>query len=260
MRLKNKAAGIFFLSIMLIGVSPVSAQNKTKDEKPAPDTVTKLERKTIESIISDYLLQNPSIIREALQNLQIQEENAKKEAVIKNILESKTELFADPDSPSLGSKNDNASIVVFYDYFCGYCRKSLPALQDLIAKDSTIRVIFKELPILGEQSLTASQASLAAHRQGKFTEFHQALLKIDSATDQDIKKISDGLGLNYETLKKDMKSSLINEAISRNLRLAELLQIDGTPAYLVGERIIPGAVDANFLAKVVAEERKKLKK
>jgi len=147
---------------------------------------------------------------------------------------------------------------VFYDYFCGYCRKSLPSLQPLVANDSGVRIVYKELPILSPQSFVAAKAALAAQRQGKFSEFHQALLESDSASDEAIKAISDKLHLDYAKLQKDMNDPEVAAIIDRNQKLATALGIEGTPAYLVGSQIVPGAIDADSLARMVTIERSKV--
>ncbi len=147
---------------------------------------------------------------------------------------------------------------MFFDYNCGYCKTTLPELTALISKDPSLRVVYKELPILGPQSQVAAQAALAAHRQGKYSEFHNALIETEGASDDEIKSVSDRLGLNYATLKKDMEDPNLNESLNNNQTLALSLGISGTPAYLIGDQIIPGAIDSVALAKLVSEERAKL--
>lgn len=244
------------LSIMLLGFSTVFAQTKVKVEKP----VSEEQRKTIENIVYEYLLKNPSVVRDALQAIQIQEEKEKIEFVTKNLKELKSEIYDDVNSPVAGNKSNDVPIAVFYDYFCGYCRKTLPELEKLLAKDSSIRVIYKELPIIGPQSYLAALATLAANRQGKFAEFHQALLVADGILDKSaIYEIAKRVGLNSEVLEKDMKDPKLSEAIEQNMRLATALNINGTPAYIVGDQIIPGAIDFDSLEKMVANQRAKLR-
>lgn len=241
--------------VVLLGISAISAQKKS--EKPAPP-VSDGQRAAIEAIVYDYLLKNPAVVREALRNLETQEANAKTEAAAKNLAGLRSELFDSAVSPSLGKADAEVPIVVFFDYFCGYCRKTLPALQGLIEKDSSVRIVYKELPILGPESLTAAHAALAAGKQGRFAEFHKALFEADGVGESDLKAISDRLRLDFERLKKDMGSPEIVTEIERTARLAETLEIAGTPAYIVGGRIIPGAITADALAKIVAAERETL--
>jgi protein-disulfide isomerase len=241
------------VTVLYFSVFTVSAQEKVKPSTPDATAA----KQAIEKIVREYLLKNPEVLREAMQALQAKEEEEKKQLIAKQMKSLQAEIYSDPDSPFAGKETGNVSVVVFFDYFCGYCKKTLPALPTLLPKDSSLRIVYKELPILGPASQLAAHAALAARRQGKYAEFHQALVEADGADEAVIKAISDRLGLNYAVLQKDMKDPKISEAIDRNLRLAAALQINGTPAYLVGEQIIPGAIDAASLAQLIAAERAK---
>ncbi len=240
---------IFITAILLSTFFQGQAQT-TKKSPP-----TKAQREITEEIIRDYILKNPSIIREALIKLEEQDEKDKQQSIADNIKKYNSEIYADADSPVAGNKKGDVTVVVFFDYFCGYCRKTLPELKSFAAKQPSVRIIFKELPIMGPNSNVASRAALAAQRQGKYDEFHYALLESDDVSDATIKSICKRLGLNYETLKKDMNDPKINQSIERNQNLATAIGVSGTPAYLVGKRFIPGAIDAVALAKIVADER-----
>ena len=236
--------------------SPVVAQANGK-AKNIPASAPP-QRREIERIVREYLLQNPEIVREAMLALQQKEEKQKNLAVAENIKRLRAEIYSDADSPAAGKAGGDITVVVFYDYFCGHCRRSLPALEQLVARDGAVRVIYKELPIMGPESLVAAKASLAAARQGKFAAFHQALYEADSVSDDALKAIAERLGLDYAKLRADMADPKIEAALERNANLAASLNIGGTPAYLVGEQLIPGAIDAASLAQIVAGERAKL--
>ena len=227
-------------------------------DKPSVPPITKEEKAKIESVIKEYLLSNPEIIREVIEALQAKEENEKTELAAKNLKILRAELYSDRDSPVGGNPKGDVTIVVFFDYNCGYCRSNLPVLQDLVAKDKMIRVIYKEFPILGQQSTTAAAAALAAGRQGKYIDFHTALFRPEGASDARIKIISTQTGANYTILKKDMADPKVAAMIERNRTLADSLGIDGTPAYLVGDRLVSGVIDADKLVEIVASERAKL--
>jgi protein-disulfide isomerase len=247
---------IAVVAVSVFSVGQLSAQSKKKAH-PSRKSSSAVS-KSLDSAIRDYLLRNPEVIREAMQALQLKEVTQKQLAAAENLKRLSTEIYSSPDSPVAGSEKGDVSVVVFYDYFCGYCRKSLPALQSLVAKDSSVRVVFKELPILGPQSFVAAKAALAAQRQGQFAQFHQALLESDSASDEAIKSISEKLSLDYQKLQGDMNDPEIAAMLDRNQKLAAALNIEGTPAYLVGGQIIPGAIDSESLLKIVASERSKL--
>lgn len=247
--------------ILLIGITQIQAQTtKTIKTSSTKNNVSKTQKEDIEDIVRNYLLENPSIIREALQALQLKEAREKQELVAKNLKAFEKEIFADPNSPSAGNKKAEVSVVAFFDYNCGYCKQSLPMLKELLAKDSSIRIVYKEYPILSQSSQLAAKAALAAHRQGKYAEFHEALTNAEEINDEFIKTISKKLGVNYETLTKDMNDPKINEYLASNYTLANNLNIQGTPAYIVGTRVIPGAIDLSSLINIVAEERAKLSK
>lgn len=237
---------------VLSGFSLVVAQT---DDSAEILTVSTKERRSIEIVIKDYLLANPSIIRDAMQALQDQERREAAEKAAESMKSFKQAIFADPDSPVVGNPNGDVSVVVFFDYNCGYCKQTLPALSGLIANDPSLRLVYKEFPIMGATSQIAAQAALAAARQGKYAEFHDQLMKSESADEESIKAISDALGLNYDRLQKDMADPALNEALARNLHLADSLGIGGTPSYIVGDQIIPGAIDAASLERLISNVR-----
>ena len=252
---------ILMAVVVLSGITQVWAQtSKTTKISSKSATVTNKERKSIELIIREYLLANPSIIRDAMQALQIQEEKEKRQRAAESLKILKSDIYSDPESPSVGNAKADVSIVVFFDYNCGHCKNTLPALQGLLSKDPSLRIIYKEFPILGPESQLASLAALAAKRQGKYSEFHHALMASSEINNSVIKGISDSLKMNYTTLQKDMSDPKLNEALNRNLRLASSLGINGTPAYIVGNQIIPGAIDSESLKRVVQAERENLAK
>ena len=254
----NNFAVIAVLAVLLFGTSGAFAQKRTLAKVSyMSQPVSKSEQEAIEKIIREYLLKNPSVIREAMAALQQQEEKEKIETAAANIKTLRAEIYSDADSPVVGNSKGDVTVVVFYDYFCSYCKKTLPALRTLTAQDASVKIIYKEFPIMGLQSLVAAKAALAAGRQGKFEAFHQAMLESDSASDEAVKAIADRLGLDCAKLQKDMNDPWISAAIDRNISLAASLNINGTPAYLVGDQFVPGAIESDALARIVASQRAK---
>ena len=219
---------------------------------------TAAERKAIEKIVREYLLKNPAVIREAMQALSEQEAKEHEMSLAKNLKSLASDIYGDETSPVAGNPKGDVTVVVFFDYNCGYCKKTLPDLDGLLKKDPQIRIIYKEFPILSPDSQLAAQAAMAAAKQGKYLEFHNALISADSATEASIRTISKALKLDYVKLQTDMKDPKLNEALLRNNSIASQLGIEGTPAYIVGDQIVPGAIDAVSLGKIVASERAKL--
>ncbi len=251
----NKRLISIGLGMAVIVLSSFSYGVAQTDDTAEILTVSTKERRSIEIVIKDYLLANPSIIRDAMQALEIQEKRQAAERAAESMKSFKQAIFEDKDSPVVGNPKGDVSVVVFFDYNCGYCKQTLPALSGIIANDPSLRVVYKEFPNLGATSQVAAQAALAAARQGKYAEFHDELMKSESADEASVKNISDRLGLNYKTLKKDMADPALNEALMRNLNLAEALGIGGTPSYIVGDQIVPGAIDAASLERLISNVR-----
>lgn len=256
--MNNKINKKLILTVAIIFLSAsinVSGQAKKSAARKTPTLAAQAEREKIERIVREYILKNPSIIREATVALATQEEKEKSARAAENMKTFKKDIFFAPSTPVSGNARGDVSIAVFFDYNCGYCRKSVPELNAVLKKDPSIRVVYKEFPILGAQSLVAAKAALAANLQGKYLKFHNALFEAGEIDDATIKSIAEKLGLNYAKLQKDMESKAVAEEIEKNYRLANSLEINGTPAYIVGNKLLPGAVDAEGLKQVIAAER-----
>jgi protein-disulfide isomerase len=215
------------------------------------------QRQAIEQIVREYLLQHPEVIVEAMEELQKRERADEERKAKQGLAENKSKLFNDPASPVAGNPKGDVTLVEFFDYQCGYCKSVQADVMRLIKEDGKLRFVFKELPILGPASVTASKAALASRAQGKYEPFHNALManrgQLDEAT---ILKLASSVGLDTERLKKDMESPEVQQAIGANLALAEQLGIRGTPGFVVGDRIVPGAIKLDTMKSLVAEARK----
>jgi protein-disulfide isomerase len=166
------------------------------------------------------------------------------------------QVFNDPEVPVLGNRRGDVTLVEFFDYQCGYCKAVHADVRRLIDSDTNIRLVYKEFPILGPASITASRAALAAQRQGKYDALHVALMENRGQLDDDkIYRIAASAGLDLDRLKKDMQAPEISEALQKNLRLASELNIRGTPAFVVGDQIVPGAVGLDKLKELIASGR-----
>jgi protein-disulfide isomerase len=245
-------AGFVFLCPLFVSAQ---ADGNTKTDRPV---ISEGERKAFESIIREYLLKNPTLLREMVEALRDHDEKEKNERAASGLKTYKDQIYNDPDSPVAGNPNGDLTIVVFVDYNCGYCRSNVPLIKALAAKDKMIRIIYKELPILGPNSEVAARGALAAHKQGKYVEFHDALFQQRGAGESTVKTVAVNLGLDQTALARDMADQKVRSAIGRNRALAAALGIEGTPAYIIGSQIIPGAVDAEVLDEIVADERSKM--
>jgi protein-disulfide isomerase len=210
-----------------------------------------------EQRVREYLLKNPEVIIEALQILQERQRVAEAENLQKAIAEHSEEILNDPAVPVGGNPDGDVTLVEFFDYNCPYCRRVAPTVAELEQADPDLRLAYKEFPILGPGSQFAARAALASRRQGKYVPFHNALMQAtEQVTEATVMKVAREVGLDTEQLRADMQDPAIEQAIARNLQLADALGITGTPSFIVGHEVVPGAVDLRTLQSLVARARR----
>jgi protein-disulfide isomerase len=217
------------------------------------------DRQAIEQIIHDYLIAHPEVLIEALRAGDAKAKQQEEAETRAQIVKHQDELLRDAKSPVGGNLNGDVTIVEFFDYRCPYCKQVEPALEALLKEDPGIRVVYKEFPILGPASLIASQVSLAALKQSpqKYARLHAALMSAKGDLGQDsILKAAEAAGLDVVKIKADMNGKDIDALIKRNYVLAEALNIRGTPAFIIGTAMSPGAVDLATFKRMVADARK----
>lgn len=215
------------------------------------------EREQIEQIIHDYLLKNPEILLEALQAAEAKQTQDQRAAARTAIAAKRDELLSDPSAPSAGNPTGDVTIVEFFDYRCPYCKKVAPSLEALLKEDPKLRIVYKEFPILGSESTFAAHVAFAANKQGKYQPFHSAMMAATGQiTEEVVLKTAADIGLDIATVKSDMKAPEIDEIIKRNYDLANALGIHGTPSFIIGDTLVPGAVELATLRQMVAAARK----
>lgn len=224
-------------------------------QSPSPAVST--PQNEFERRVRQFLLDNPEVIIEAVRNY----ESRKKAAELNEaqaLLESRAdEIFRDPDSPVGGNSKGDVTLVEFFDYNCPYCRRVAPVMLDVEKDDPDLRIVYKEFPILGPNSQFAAKAALAARRQGKYVAFHKALMLAKGLADKDkVMEIAAKVGLDAGRLKTDMKDPKIEAIIERNIELAQVLRINGTPGFVVGDQFIRGATDLQTLKAVIQSVRR----
>lgn len=207
------------------------------------------DKTAVEAIVRDYILQHPEIIPEAMTRLQSRE-NAKAIADIRPALEKP---FA---SAWAGSASPKVTLVMFTDYSCCYCRASFGDVGRLLAENPDLKVVWREIPVLGPQSEAAARVALAAARQGKYLPMHKGLFAAGRPDPATIAKVAGGAGLDAAALAKAGKDPAITDEIAANLSLAGKLGVTGTPAFVVGNQFLSGAVGYEALSKAVGEARK----
>jgi protein-disulfide isomerase len=214
------------------------------------------QKQEIGKIIKEYLISNPEVIKEALQELERRQLQAANDAAKKTISERAKEIYQAEEDLVLGNAAGEVAVVEFFDYNCGYCKRAIPEIEKLIQSDKNVRVIIKEFPILGAGSIIAAKAALASRLQGKYAEFHAALTALDGVKDEEsVMQVAKQLGLDAAKLKADMESDAVAEVIRRNYSLAEALSINGTPSFIIDDALEPGFVSFDVLAQHVATIR-----
>jgi protein-disulfide isomerase len=216
------------------------------------------EEAKVQSILRDYLTNNPEILVEMTTELDKRQAEQEADKQAKAIGDNADAIFRSKVTHVAGNPDGDVSVVEFFDYNCGYCRRALPDVVKLVEDDGQVRLVLKELPIFGEESEEAARLALASDKQGKYFEMHQKLLsEPGKANKEKALRIAKELGLDTDKLQKDAEDPSIKEALIEARELAEKLGLQGTPLYLIGDKVIPGAPDDLYdqLKAKVAEIR-----
>lgn len=242
-------SGLLTLAIAVLiagsGVRPADAQQ-----------FTPIEKQEIELILRDYLLENPEVLRDALTILQERESAAEQDLQRLSVLERLDDLQNSSTSPAMGNMAGDVIVVEFFDYQCGYCKSINDHIFDIVDADANVKVVLKEIPILGPASTTAARAALAAKEQGKYIEMHRALMgHRGQLSDKIIFSIAADTGLDIDQLRKDMDSEPVSREIESNLELAQAIGVRGTPAFVINDMVVPGAVPLESLFELVNSAR-----
>jgi protein-disulfide isomerase len=206
--------------------------------------------------VRGYLLENPKVLREAIELLSVQEARESEDLRVKTMASRKQDLEQDGFSFVAGNPDGDVTVVEFFDYRCGYCKRSFPDLMKTVEADGNVRLVLKEFPVLGPESIIASRAAFAADKQGKYMELHVAMMQSRGSLSQaKVLSLADKAGLDLEKLVADMNSDEISGYIRKNYELAQALNITGTPAFVVGDQLAPGAIPSARMAQMIANAR-----
>ena len=203
--------------------------------------------RAVEEIVEKYLMAHPEVIQRALAAQQDSEAKAAQAKVTATLSSKKSELFNNPDDMVLGNPQGDVTLVEFFDFRCGFCKRAHTTLDQLLAEDKNVRLVLKQFPILGPDSMAATKAALAAARQGKYKEFHHQVFALDQVNANAMNDIARGLGLDMERFEKDQVDPSLVKSVVDTAALAEALGIQGTPNFVLGNRVISGAMDLNSL-------------
>lgn len=241
------------LILTAVGPLPLKAQEPGPEAAFSPD-----QTQAIETILRNYLVAHPEVLVEALQAYQAAQHEAEANRQREALLAHRGLLDGATSSPVLGNPDGDVLMVEFFDYRCPYCRAVAPKVMESVRADGAIRLVMKEFPILGPDSVYAARAALAADQQGKYGPFHAALMAAaGKLSEKAVLAIARDVGLDIGRLQQDMASPEVDDELRRNAELAKALGIGGTPAFIIGDQLVPGAVELEDLRKLVAEARAK---
>jgi len=247
---RRLAALLIAAFVFAVAAAPSYAQSKS--------AMSPAEQKAIENVVRNLLNKNPEIIIDAIQNMRAREQRQGEERAKGNLVKFKNQLLNDPDSPVGANVNGDVTIVEFSDYRCSYCKRVFPDIIKLLNTDKNIRYVFKEFPILGPDSMTASKAALAAWSvdKTKYMAFHTAMMgSKGSLPEGRVLEFASKVGYDANELKAAMKDPKIEEMIARNFELAKALDINGTPAFIIGDEVVRGAIDLKAMREIVSKAR-----
>jgi protein-disulfide isomerase len=254
--LAASVAALGFAALAVVTLPKANAESGA----PAGGTVFNDEqKKAIVEIVKDFLVKNPEVMADVQQALEAKLEKEQADKLKTFMSANAKDIYRGVDSPVAGDPNGDITVVEFFDYNCGYCKRGLPQIQKLIEGDKKVRVVFSELPILSKGSEETARAALAAKRQGKYWEFHQAMLNAKGqANEASSLKAAEGLSLDMAKFKADMASDGVKAELEKMKDLAKKMGINGTPHFLVGDKSIPGAPEDlhSQLESLVTEFRK----
>ena len=218
------------------------------------------QRGEIEKIIKEYLIKHPEVLQEAMAELEKKQQLAETEKARSAIKNHSDALFNSPRQVVLGNPQGDVTFVEFFDYNCGYCKRALNDMMELMGKDPKLKVVLKEFPVLGPGSVEAAQVAVAVRMQDKtgkkYLEFHQKLLggrgQVDKAKALAAAK---EIGLDMARLDKDLKSEEVAKTLEESMKLAEALGLNGTPSYVIGNDVVIGAVGLAALSQKIKAAR-----
>lgn len=253
-KMTSRAATAFLFAITTLlvvpGLAPARAEPISADQ-----------RGEIETIVKNYLIAHPEVVQDAMAELEKRQQAADAEKHRQVVKENTATLFSSPHQVVLGNPQGNVTMVEFFDYNCGYCKRALPDMLGLLKADANLKFVLKEFPVLGEGSVEAARVAVAARMQDstgkKYIEFHQKLLGSRGPADKArALAVAKDVGFDMARIEKDMGSDEVKKTIDENMKLADALGVSGTPSYVVGHEVVMGAVGLDALKEKIEAERK----
>lgn len=231
---------------------------------PAPtnaQTLSEPEKKEIETLIGEYLRAHPEVILESVRAMQEREQAMQLQRQRDGLVSRRGEIENDPASPVVGNPQGDITVVEFFDYRCGYCKAVLPTMLRLLKDDPKIRYVMKDLPILSPESRIAAKLTLAVWKSEpkRYLDLHSRLMEArGDLTETRIYDIAKAVGVDVVRAKREMNTAEIEEMLMANMNLAQALGISGTPGFVIGNHLVPGAIDYDALKELVNQARRGL--
>ena len=215
-----------------------------------------MSKADVEKIVRNYLLENPDILVEVMNRLQSREDDQRLVKMKEKGKAHSQELYAEADPIVAGNPKGDITVVEFFDYHCPYCKKVKKTVADLLKQDGNIRLVLREFPILSAESQMAAEAAVASVAQGRYWDFHMALMGADDLSPESIFATAKKVGLDVERLKTDMKNPAVAKRLATTQDLARAIGIDATPTFFIGDEPFTGAQTLDELKAAVAAARK----
>ncbi len=245
----SRLTPVLFAAFLVVGAGVAHADD--------PPPLNDKQQDAVKKIVHDYLMDHPEVMMEALQAYREKERLASEDAAKKALVQRADALQHDPNSVVLGNPDGDVTVVEFFDYHCPYCKAMADSTIDAVKADGKVRLVMKELPILGPDSVFASRAAIASRKQHLYTEFHQALMHLKGPLNEgSVMQTAAAVGINVDKLKKDMNDPEVETIISANLDLAHAINIDGTPGWVIGDKSTSGAMSPQSFKQLIDQARK----
>lgn len=223
----------------------------------AADDFTPEQKAVIQSIIEEHLRSKPELIIESVELYRKKQEEQQAATAVESIKKN-FEFLAAADAPSIGNPKGDVTVIEFFDYNCGYCKRAVPDIQAAVKNDPNVRFVFHEMPILSDSSMTAARWALAAHKQGKYFEFHMALMNHNGEKDEaSLEKLATDTGLDAAKMKADANLPETAATIEKSMAAAREIGIQGTPGFIINDTLYPGYLGPDGLTAAIESAREK---
>lgn len=219
---------------------------------------TEAQKAEINKMMEEFLMSNGENILKSVNQYQADLQEKDRIEASKKAEGFIAEVKKQPNLPYAGNKKGDITLIEFFDYNCGYCRRALEEINTVLKEDDNLKVVFMDMPILGPGSREIAEWSLAANKQGRYFDYHQAIFEHEGPKDaENLEKIAKKIGLNVKKLKKDKDHQEIGDIIEQNIAQAGTMGIRGTPGFIIGDQVYPGFIEAAEIKKVIADARAK---